>query len=68
MIFFTVVLLCRRAQAGKPPGLNEKDLSDRLNRVKAAYGADKEDFSTFPKFSFKGLCMQFTVFSSHFAG
>ena len=47
--------LYARAKSGKPPGLNEKELEDRMNRVKAAYGADKEDFATFPKFTYKGV-------------
>ena len=40
------------------PGMTpevEKKMAEDLERVKSAYGADKEDFTKFPTFKFEGL-------------
>ena len=43
-----------RSQEGKPPGVSQAELDERLNRIKASYGAVKEDFTKFPAFQFEG--------------
>lgn len=47
----------------------QKEFQETLNNLKKAYGADKDDYSKFPAFSFPGNFLKFciVVMCSNFA-